>query len=516
LAALVVVRAHSLPGPPPSDDVLYFDAAARLVRGEYQPPSASWPFHHYIRWPVVLPLALLYRLFGHGDPAIAAFSALHLIAIGLLSYALVVRLSRDASLALAGGFAVLLMPSDILPPWHSVLVVRSELPSLAWSMGVFVTIACGRADRKPPLFLAGILLAVAVAATQVTIFSVPAALVLIRSRLTAAGRRDLPALVVAVAVFFAGFAALTGATMAVEGVLFGDPLIQARAVGWWQLLPTRLEDRLAAYVDPGNAGRFVFGFTLRIIRETPIVAALIGFAVASAIGPGRGRGDPARTLVAMACASFVTLELASPFVVEKIYFRFVTVPGHLFCLAVVVELVRRLRAIRGFASALAPIGAASLIVLHLAGEWRASHFQPRFRYYHDPIELIANDLRETGSNPSAANVFFEAPGVPGLILWGLAVSVYGNYAFVPERIRVGRPSPGAEGRTYWVQQDPAAQPPLGLQELLYPTAAEEERPRVFRSPPPLPSAAATLTESVPTSIFGPNRATEANDGKAAE
>lgn len=505
IATLVVLRAERLPGPPPSDDVLYVDAAATLVGGNYSPPSANRPYHHYLRWPVVLPLALLFRILGYGAVAIAAFSALHVLAIGLLSYALVLRLSRDPPLAALAAFAILLVPDDVFPAWHSVLLVRSELPSLAWSMAAFVAIASAGADGKLSLFLAGALLAVAVNATQVTLFSAPAALVLIHSRLAREGRGGLVAFCAAGAVFLAGFAVLTGMVMAVEGVLFGDPLLQTRAVGWWQLLPTRLEDRLAAYLDPGDGSRFAFAFLLRFWRDAPGFAFLAVLAVVSALVPSRKDPGPGRTLVGMACASFFALELVIPFVLEKVYFRFATVPSHLFALAIVVELARRLREARGIATALAPVGASLLAIGLLAQQARSSHHQPWFRYYRDPIGLIRDDAERSGVEPSAVRVFFEKDRVPGLIPWALAADVYGGYAFASERISPGRLPDATADPSYYVQQTTASPAPVGFEEIFYPSPIGEPRPRVYRSAPPRSAEPRTAEDPDRMHIFGPNR-----------
>src|ERR1039458_8182598 len=72
--------------PSPSDDLFYIDAAWNLQNGTYRPPWAGAPYHHYLRWPVVLPLAALIRLFGVSQKSIAVFSILPHLGCALLLF----------------------------------------------------------------------------------------------------------------------------------------------------------------------------------------------------------------------------------------------------------------------------------------------------------------------------------------------------------------------------------------------------------------------------------------------
>ena len=130
------------PAPRPTDDLFYIDAAYRISDGTYMTPTESFPYHHYLRWPVVLPLAGLFRAIGPTPTAIAAHTAIHLFLIGLTTYFIARRLSASPVHAALAALTPLVVPAELM-----AFLVRSESAVLLWTL---LAVARRQRHRRRP------------------------------------------------------------------------------------------------------------------------------------------------------------------------------------------------------------------------------------------------------------------------------------------------------------------------------------------------------------------------------
>lgn len=285
---------QALSNPRPTDDMFYIDAAWNLQNGTYAPPSAAAPYHHYLRWPVVLPLSFAMSIFGASEALLRLFPLAYPL---LASAALAItarRFSREPAVWIAAAASPLLIPTEVMA--HRVL---SESASVAWFVVAIATLATiGRSKPRRALFVAGVCVAIATNAAQVALFSAPA---LPLFALLIQDRRAWTAQGAVEAVFWSalGFLVMYAAIASAEWLAFGDPLIQFRSVMMWHAKSldqgTSLIERLLHPESPS----FIAGFSLGFLKKhTLLVAILSGLAAIGYKWGGGLAGSPAQPCVA--------------------------------------------------------------------------------------------------------------------------------------------------------------------------------------------------------------------------
>lgn len=473
-------------GPSPSDDLFYIDAAHRLQARTYQAPSEQFPYHHYLRWPVTLPLALLFALFGLSGKTIAAFTAFHLFGVCALTYSIALRLYGRRILAMLAALAPFMIPESLLP-W----LVRAEPPCLLWALvALQLTLSGGGLLRT---FAAGLCMAVAANAQQVALFAVPGIALLTLRQTSSANRRAARTV-----SLLAGVTAGVLGIMCLEWLLLGDFWIELKSMKWWHLRPiyrTSASDGLAGFLDPSDERRFVLGFLKNLSHAFPLMSAAFCGGVVLRILAWRRVLTPSRDMILAAGLTIGLLEMLGPLAVEKTYIRFLVIPLYLICIEFIALVYETAIAKPArWWSRLPTLALAVAAIPHLKDNLeRLTRVPEHMRYYADPVRLIAADIRQRRVLPRKVLLLFQDKGLPGLIDWSWAVQCYSDYrladAKIRERIRV---PPRDHARvTYFVGTEPGPFESAGFKVITYPHGQQEaSRPQVLvheTSQDPVPS-----------------------------
>ncbi len=463
-------------GPLPTDDLFYIDAAFKLQSGTYEAPTLGFPYHHYLRWPVTLPLAASFFLFGVSEKTIGAYTLMYLVGISAATYFLILRLYGRQVLAAVASLAIVVVPAEIV-----TIVVRSEPAALFWALvSLLLAAAPGRRFGRLKLLASGACFALAVNATMIAVFSapmVPIMLWYLRRRST-----EAKTLARSVGLFVLGLWLAYEAIMILEWIFLGDYLIQYKAVKWWHLQLTNEVVPLSAYFDPDNRSYFVFGLLLTVLRSHPVLIALVLLLLIARQAAGFGRDRASAALLGMSLVSIITVELARSLVVQKHYIRFLAIPFYLLCVYLLIQITKLMLTRR---MGLLGVSAVLLLLLGIhvtrnAGQYvREDHF---LHYYRDPIRLIKADIAEKDARAEVARVFFENNGLDYLIPWNWAVNCYSDYDLVGAEVLTNAvPSGHPEELTYFVSVSPPG-PELidaGFVKLAYPQPRAQSRPGVY-------------------------------------
>jgi hypothetical protein len=467
--------------PSPSDDLFYIDAAWNLQNGTYRPPWAGAPYHHYLRWPVVLPLAALIRLFGVSQKSIAVFSILPHLGCALLLFLIFRRLAlpRLASvIVLLAPFAV--DPFMLAPRPLSEATCASLLLSSLLCM-----ILPGRRLRGVQYFIAGGCMALAIDATLVALFFALTPIAFLTAlhftksdapRIERGTRRGasltIPIphrFVFPSAAYMLGLAITYGGILAAEGFLFGDPLLQFHIMEAWHLQSLPAGGFLRWLTDYTVPASFIFGFSMAFFKEYKTFLIIFSAALVLYIFARRElstrRSATLRTLLISAVCSYLTIEVCGALAISKTYIRFVAVPTLLaasFIAATASSLIvsrKQSRAIRGV-SMLVILALAYTVCLNT----RKLVLDSGTTMYIRPIEQIMADLRHRNVPPASAAIITDRDGVHGAIWYALAYRVYSGYALHNGQVTTAPDGPSEStprGRvTYFVETDGKATTPL--------------------------------------------------------
>ncbi len=410
-------------GPAPTDDLFYVDAAHKLYSGTYTAPTKNFPYHHYLRWPVNLVIVGLFWLFGACEKTVGAYTLVHWLAISFLTYFVVFRLYGRHVYAAAASLAPLLMPASM-----QTFLVRSEPAAITWTLASFAFLVVRRPGwPRVRLLASGAAMALAVNATQVTAFSVPIVLVLIRHlHVKDANRRTL---LRKMAIFLVGLWAAYEMIMILEWIFLGDYLIQYKSITWWHMRPTEDAPTLAAFFDPDNRLHFVLGLLLNLIRQQPLFIAVV---VLVLLGDRARLGrltTPSTLLLTMCLVSILCIEVFGAPVIRKVYVRFLAIPVYLLCVYLLIHLVALVR----FDVFRADTVGLKVVLLLVFGIYAIRNCSANLTvdrwvpYYRNPIRIIMADVVAHGASPRDTDILFEDEGIHGLIQWDWAVRCYSDY-----------------------------------------------------------------------------------------
>jgi hypothetical protein len=471
------VYIHLLPvGPLPTDDLFYIDAAFKLQSGTYEAPTRGFPYHHYLRWPVILPLAALFFLFGVSEKTIGAYTLIYLMGISTATYFLILRLYGKHYLAAVASLAIVVVPAQMV-----TILVRSEPAALFWALvSLFLVAVPGRRFGRLKLLASGACFAFAVNATMIAVFSAP----MVPIMLWYLRRRGANAKTLArsVGLFLLGLWLTYEAIMLLEWIFLGDYLIQYKAIKWWHLRPTDEVVSLSAYFDPDNRAYFVFGLLLNTLRSHPVLIALALLLLIARLATPLSRDRASAALLGMSLVSIITVELAGAFVVQKLYIRFLAIPFYLLCVYLLIQTTKLMQTRR---LGLLGVSAVLLLLLGIHVQRNAGQYLTEdhvLHYYRDPIRLIKADIAEKDARSEVARVFFENNGLYGLIPWNWAVNCYSDYDLVGVEVLTSRvPSGNQEELTYFVSVSPPGQELIdaGFVKLAYPEPRVQLRPDVY-------------------------------------
>lgn len=473
----LAVYIYLLPvGPLPTDDLFYIDAAFKLQSGTYEAPTRGFPYHHYLRWPVTLPLAALFFLFGVSEKTIGAYTLMYLMGISAATYFLILRLYGKHYLAAVASLAMVVVPAQMV-----TIMVRSEPAALFWALvSLFLAAAPGRRFGRLKLLASGACFAFAVNATMIAVFSAP----MVPIMLWYLRRRGTHAKTLArsVGLFVLGLWLTYEAIMILEWIFLGDYLIQYKAVKWWHLQLTNEVVPLSAYFDPDNHAYFLFGLLLNVLRSHPVLIALVLLLLIARLAAPPGHDRASAALLGMSLVSIITIELAGALVVQKLYIRFLAIPFYLLCVYLLIQTTKLMQTRR-----LGLVGVSAVLLLLLgihvqrnAGQYLTEdHF---LHYYRDPIRLIKADIAEKDTPSEVTRVFFENNGLHYLIPWNWAVNCYSDYDLAGVEVLTNTvPSGNQAELTYFVSVSPPG-PELidaGFVRLAYPKPRAQLRPDVY-------------------------------------
>jgi len=417
--------------PRPTDDLFYVDAAWKIQSGHYTAPTPDFPYHHYLRWSVILPLALVMKLFGASEAVLRLYPLIYMGGASLLFAAVARTLTQSTPAA----FAAALVP--LLLPWGMAGVrILSEGPALAWfAVGLAVVIFWGDRAPRRALIAAGACTALTISANQTAVFS--AFLLPLFVLLREDGNWRRRAIQIAIA-YGAGLFGTYALIILAEGIAFGDPLIEVHAVSWWHF--KSIEGETATFwrefFNPAS-NEFALGFLVQILRSYPVFALLLLVLAALA---GRGlRNHNLVTLFGCGLLAWLALEFLGPFVVRKMYLRFAILPVATvtFCLACAAAEAMPTFQSRWPAAAFA----AALLFLAPMQTWeniKAAHNDVPTNYYREPFHMVVQHWTKTLPRAKSDDIVVvsDVPTLPGLIGMPWAHNAYTHYKLL-DRFRQG-------------------------------------------------------------------------------
>lgn len=428
--AVYAVRVFAAP-PLPTDDMFYIDAAWTVQNGSYRQPHPGYPFHHYLRWAVVLPLAGLIRMLGMSQAALG----LHVLAWSGLVAFLLFRLLRELGAptrhAALGAFAPLLLPPTIFPPR-----VLSEGPECAYLLASCVLLVGARARDGLRHVLAGAMLALAVNATMVAVFSsfVPL-LAWALDRRRRGTDEEARSLLRVVFLYGAGAAVTYGGILLVEGLVFGNPLIEYDALTWWHFDHRSRSDTALSW-NPDDPSTFVFAFALNLVRQQSTWLLFLGASAAAAgVLVALGWHDRSRrvaaTMVTLGVGTYAVLELIAPLVIDKQPLRYLALPSLLLTAGALIVLGATVDGVSARPARLAIVGGLVLAASVLfVSNLRELDPNDATTHYRDACSSVFEDAmvrRRAHPGRWRAVIASEVSELPHLVWYGLACRVYSSY-----------------------------------------------------------------------------------------
>lgn len=425
LVAAVLVLFPSLNSVRPTDDMFYVDAAWRLQSGTFEAPTPNSPYHHYLRWPVILPLSGLMALLGPSVILFKMYSLLYFVICSFALFLIIKKENPDSQWAWIGSLAPLIVPFEVLSPR-----VLSESVALAWFVtGLALAICVQGRWRNVALVLAGVCAAVAINAAQVLLFATPAIWFASWYYNQVRAERKWTDVLVAGLVPALGAIAAYLIIIVMEGMVLGDALIQIKAIGWWHMKTiSPASESFASLFNLGSPNN-IFGYLSNLTR-----AHFVFFLFLLCLGAIVLRWSPKLPSVILISGliAFVALEVISPVVVDKDYLRFVATPLVLIVAGCVATIVPTLRTISLcadekvlFASLLLTAGlgfsfsARSNLASLQDDNWTT--------YFRAPIELIGETIAGYRIADADSAIHIIDSDIPGLIPWGIAANVYSQY-----------------------------------------------------------------------------------------
>lgn len=410
--------------PRPSDDMFYIDAAYSLQNGSYVPPSKDAPYHHYLRWPVILPLALFMKAFGVSKSLYLAYGIVHHLLATLFLLLIGKGLGIEPRYAIIGALAVFFAPAEFLPSR-----ILSEGVSVVWFlMSLYLLIIGIKKEALTWISLAGLAGALALDTTQVVFFSLVGVFIWLLSNLFRAeiGQRKTKALILGcyASSIFLGYAAILGA----EWYFFGSPFFQVEIIQLWHFRNLENEigifDRLAQLVDP----RFAFGFIIGVFQQKTFYACSVIVGIFLFVWHRRRPTiSPLAPIVIIAFGSIFAFEFLAPIAIKKVYLRFLAIPLVLFAyvfLVSTVEFVGSLERTKKFLYA--PLFLLSLCIYQGVNMGDLKN-DSTTSLYLKPIRRIYQEHRLREKKGARTCILTSEHGVPGLIHYGLAVKIYTDF-----------------------------------------------------------------------------------------
>ncbi|KCZ85714.1 hypothetical protein HAD_08515 [Hyphomonas adhaerens MHS-3] len=419
---LCIVLSKQLNSPRPTDDMFYIDAAWKLSHGLYQPPSPFSPFHHYLRWAVILPLGAMQSLFGSGPVILKLFGPLHIVAAGAAFLLILQKIAPSKLLPLAACAAIPLVPFELLSPR-----ILSEPVACAWFMaGAAIIVLAGEKRHWLALVLGGACAAIAINAAQVVIFSAPIIwyLAYMSGPRTSNWLRD---------AFLAGLWPAIGAVgmyaivIVSEWIAFGDPLIEIKTISMWHMQSLDHDESYWSSMFDQQNPNFIFGYTTRLFAQFPAFSILLIAMNCVAIARGPTRYT---MLIVSGFIGMAMLEVFSPLVVDKFYLRFAAIPIAFLTVGGCAGFLDALSSAKGRlvaipASWLVCVGVIFVYSNNLKAmtddEWTA-WLRPAFA-------SVVSTAKSGGIPAEQVDLVIADPDIPGLIPWTWAANVYTGYRY---------------------------------------------------------------------------------------
>jgi len=441
-ACLVVLYLARVLGssPLPTDDMFYIDAAYRLQGGHYSAPRPDFPFHHYLRWAVFVPLAALIGGLGMSEGVLELQAVLWHVTIGLLLVMVLRRLGTPAKHAALAGLAPVLVPPTILAPR-----ILSEAPMCVYLLASCALLLGATKRDRARLVLAGAMLALAVNATLVAVFAafVPLGLYLVdrwMRRSPGDPRIDGGELGRVLVPYAAGAAGVYAGILLGEGLAFGNPLLEFEALTWFHFRHRSVSEAATWSVDPRDPVQFVFAFALNMVRQMHwwlafAAASMAAFGVMAIDGWRDGARRAAASMWLLALAAYLVLELVAPLAIGKEPLRYLAVPVLLVTAGALVVLGAALDGARRPLRLVAAGAVAATALALFASNLRAFDPNGATVHYQTACSLVRDDVerRRPGLKRSRVLVVSEVPELPSLVWYGLACNVYSNYRLDPVR-----------------------------------------------------------------------------------
>ncbi len=310
--------------PSADDEIFYFDAGYGLATGQYSPPSANHPFHHYLRWPVILPVGVWFKLIGPGELSYWFSAVGPHVACMILVFALFRKWGGGWRASLAAAASVPFLSFHLAQPR-----VLSEAPVAVLSLLTLLLVERAAASRSLMSWgLAGLAQAGALSASLVALFYIPGTIFLVLMR----SSRGLPWRAFPLRDIVAFGLGLIGGMVALsflEFLVSGDFFLQLRVIQQWHLktiAPT--SSWIGGLFDPSDPERRLGGFVFKYPFLMPwLTGAIVCAAMAWMVSlNGREWRSPAFPAVGVAVLSLLALELFGPLAISKTYLRFTMFP----------------------------------------------------------------------------------------------------------------------------------------------------------------------------------------------
>jgi hypothetical protein len=421
--------------PSVDDEMFYLDAAWNLQNGTYVAPSLSSPYHHYIRWAVVFPAAILIKLFG------SSFFVYNIIAIFpyVISSVIIYQIFDIFFKEVLFKISIAITPIVLAFIFNEPRVL-SEGHSIMWLLISVLSLFYIKNSWR--YLVGGFLYSFAVNCNLVNIFYLLTPLIFItifeKNLYMTYSWRNLAQKVF---TYTLGFMLGLLFILYIDFIMTGDPLLQYKIIKIWHF--NSLEDmNLSKYLFDLKSNMFLFGFIIGIIKKNSILTALIIFW--SIVNFKLMRPEVIKkdiTLITIfAWAFFVAglhglllIELFGSFVIDKYYLRFISIPITFLTLSVMIRILefakdsQRLKDISLSCISLFLLG--FLIIFSTSKLAIKKQIQCGMPYFEE-IKAISSDSK---SDPV---IIISQASIPGLVPYSIALRVFSNFRFSGKYIEV--------------------------------------------------------------------------------
>ncbi len=325
VSAFFIITWNNVGVPGASDDALYIDAAYSFQTGNYKLKHVS--FHHYLRWPVIIPLALFIKILGPSPNTYSIFVFSIYLLIALCSLFILKSYKVKTPLALLSLLTPILVPVNVLSPQ-----VLSEPISVLLCL---LIILCHRKNHalnsKSYYFFIGLLIALFVNCTHINMLYIP----LMVSFFAYEKSKDLISYLkcsISIVLFSLVFYLCI---MSMEYIFFDDFFLQYNKIMNWHFKHHSLKSNLQKIFSTQDYNHFILGYLVILFKTN--------FAFCCTLVCGilflNFRFKKINYIYLHLLLTFLTLEFFSLFVVSKYYIRFAAVLIVLATLTTIVSLL---------------------------------------------------------------------------------------------------------------------------------------------------------------------------------